>query len=91
MSETMLKLKVVGMYSVNSVSPDIENCESCGDADWGDVLVDGICGRCLVTAWKAAQPPERQHSDPEEADGVGACPNCGDKLFCAMCGEQAMV
>lgn len=53
--ETTLDLKMIGMYSINKVAPDKVNCSNCGNADWGDVLIEGICGRCLHQAWQAAQ------------------------------------
>lgn len=34
----------------------------------------------------AAKEIAAQHS--VQSDGAGVCPLCGDKLFCAMCGEH---
>jgi hypothetical protein len=53
--ETSLDLKMIGMYSINKVAPDKVNCLNCNNADWGDVLIEGVCGRCLIQAWQAEQ------------------------------------
>ena len=65
--ETTLDLKMIGMYSINKVAPDKVNCTNCNNADWGDVLIEGICGRCLFQAWQAAKQGVRPTG----------CPDCG--------------
>jgi hypothetical protein len=46
---SVLKVRVVGYYTV----PEAEttDCICCHDADWADVLIEGICGRCLLEAY----------------------------------------
>jgi len=41
-----VSIKRVGSYS--ALEPCVpEDCVQCGHAEWGDVLVDGVCTRCL--------------------------------------------
>ena len=47
MSESTLKIRIVGNYSIKQAEPE-ENCRICGNVDFGDVLINGICGKCLV-------------------------------------------
>jgi len=47
--ESELKVRIVGNYSVPIAKK--EDCTCCHDADWGDVTVEGICGRCLLEAY----------------------------------------
>lgn len=44
--ETRLKIKIVGNY----IHPQGESidCKVCGNADFGDVVIEDICGRCLL-------------------------------------------
>ena len=44
--ESQLKVRIVGAYSVPFA--DQNECDVCHNADWGDVMVEGICGRCLL-------------------------------------------
>jgi hypothetical protein len=45
--------KIIGTHTMRAGVP--EDCTECHDAEWGGVLVNGVCGRCLYTAWKNAQ------------------------------------
>lgn len=45
--------KIVGTHTMRAGVP--EDCTECHNAEWGGVLVNGVCGRCLYTAWQAAQ------------------------------------
>ena len=44
--ETRLTIKIVGDYPKSQGKP--EDCNICENADWGDVVVEGICGKCLL-------------------------------------------
>lgn len=45
--------KIVGTHTMRAGVP--EDCTECHNAEWGGVLVNGVCGRCLYTAWQNAQ------------------------------------
>ncbi len=78
--ETTLDLKMIGMYSISKVAPDKENCSNCGNADWGDVLIEGICGRCLYQSWQAAQQPR-----VPDVLRSGHCEHVPDGQYCPYC------
>jgi hypothetical protein len=42
-----LRIRMVGQYHIDTAKVD-ETCSVCGDPDWGDVLINGVCGRCWV-------------------------------------------
>lgn len=44
--ETELSMRIIGNYKIKQAKPE-ENCEICNNVYFGDVLIDGICGRCL--------------------------------------------
>lgn len=46
MVESKLSIRNVGYYSRPTSGQ--EECTKCGNADWGDILVNGICGKCLL-------------------------------------------
>ena len=43
--ETTLNIKGVGNYVHPQGEPT--DCKVCGNADWGDVIIEDICGKCL--------------------------------------------
>ena len=43
---TDLRIQRVGRYTVPSA--DNADCTVCHDADYGDVLINGVCGKCLL-------------------------------------------
>ncbi len=43
--ESMLSIRIVGNYGFKQGDP--EDCIICHNADWGDVIIEGICGKCL--------------------------------------------
>lgn len=45
--ETNLRINKVGAYFIPSVSPT--DCIICHQAEWGDVLINGVCGKCLIS------------------------------------------
>ena len=45
---------------------------------------ESICKKAFMTGVEAAQ-------QSVQADLATDCPNCGDKLFCAMCGEGVLL
>ena len=51
--ETKLKIRVVGSYTINVA--DQEDCKRCHNANYGDVIVEDICGKCLLEVYNAAQ------------------------------------
>ena len=46
----MFNYKIVGNHPMQIGLP--EDCIVCGNAEWGGVFVEGVCGRCLYTAWQ---------------------------------------
>ena len=44
--ETTLKIKIVGNYMYPMA--ESTDCKICGNADWGDVIIEDICGKCLL-------------------------------------------
>lgn len=44
--ETQLKIRRVGNYS--TITGAQSECKKCHNADYGDVLIEDICGRCLL-------------------------------------------
>lgn len=46
MTETNLDIKIVGNYVKAQADPG--DCLNCGAADYGDVIINGICGQCLL-------------------------------------------
>ena len=45
---------------------------------------ESICKKAFMAGVEAAQ-------QSVQADLATDCPNCGDKLFCAMCGEGVLL
>lgn len=45
MTETDLAIRRVGFYTHPIVDPD--QCVICHNADFADVLINGVCSRCL--------------------------------------------
>jgi len=43
--ESRLSIKIVGNYMYKQGEPF--DCKLCHNADWGDVIIDNICGKCL--------------------------------------------
>lgn len=39
-------ISLVGSHGHGDIK-EPKDCEVCGHADWGDVLVNGVCGKCL--------------------------------------------
>jgi len=55
--ESSLRIKVVGNYKIpqqNSNAMNLptndtfDDCKICHNPDYGDVLINGICGKCLL-------------------------------------------
>ena len=55
--ETTLRIKIVGNYSISQVgsnclghqsNDETDDCKICHNPDFGDVIIEGICGRCLL-------------------------------------------
>lgn len=46
MTETVTQIRVVGNYTINQGKPD--DCLDCGHADYGDVIINGRCSRCIL-------------------------------------------
>ena len=46
--ETKLSIRTVGYYTYPIA--DSGDCEVCGAADYGDVIINGMCARCLRSA-----------------------------------------
>jgi len=44
--ETKLSIEIVGNYTHPQCNQEF--CTVCGNADYGDVIIEGICGRCLL-------------------------------------------
>lgn len=42
-----IKISLVGSHTHTRIA-EPQDCISCHNANWGDVLVNGICGRCLI-------------------------------------------
>jgi len=45
MTESKLNISRIGSYTFGIVS-EPQDCEQCGNAEWGDVLIEGVCGKC---------------------------------------------
>ena len=45
--ETTLKIRRIGNYSMIQAKPN-EHCYVCENEEMGDVLIEGICGKCLI-------------------------------------------
>ena len=43
--ETTLSIKTVGNYRYPQ--GEVTDCKICNNADWGDIVINGICGKCL--------------------------------------------
>jgi len=41
-----MEYRIIGSHTIVSVEPDA--CEKCHNAEWGGVMVNRICGKCLV-------------------------------------------
>jgi hypothetical protein len=50
--ETRLEVRIVGNYSIPTA--DQTDCKHCHNADYGDALIEGICGRCLIEIYLVA-------------------------------------
>ena len=46
--ESNLSIQRVGAYSMTHLNTNKKACKLCGDADWADVIIEGICGKCLL-------------------------------------------
>ena len=46
--ETTLSIRTVGNYTHQQVGP--EACSICGDAEYGDVIINGVCADCILQA-----------------------------------------
>lgn len=76
--------KIVGTHTMRAGVP--EDCIECHSAEWGGVLVNGVCGRCLYAAWQNAQQsvqPTVLRCAPAEHDFSKGleCAKCGELLF----------
>lgn len=70
MTESILKVQIVGYYTLPIAEP--KNCTVCGLADWGDVLIEGICGRCMRDALQSAGQTLRNLATDELIPGSAA-------------------
>ena len=47
MTESTLKIRTVGSYVYSPIAQP-KDCTRCHNADWADVLIEGICGKCRI-------------------------------------------
>jgi hypothetical protein len=45
--ESKLKIRLIGNYKVRQAEPE-ENCKVCNNVEFADVLIEGVCGKCLL-------------------------------------------
>lgn len=83
--ETKLKVRVVGYYTVNIADP--KDCKRCHNANYGDVMVDDICGQCLLEVYNAAQQ-RVQRTCLQSPDGEHHFEPGESLIICAYCGAS---